>query len=283
VPRSFLLSLQLADFNTENIAVCFPCALKFETCLAPVVPLRAGRSQYGRARRRRGSALPEEREGRLGVSPAAAGAGLGHSAFGVRGPRRAGRGPAGRETSPGKAPRRAGSKRGGEVTGCDGARAALAVSRRPGGARKEQGSPPRGAGKRRRACPFPRAAAGPAAGGQSRAAPGGCRLLELQLAGRSCGGPAPCLRPAAQPLRAGRPARSRAGTAARSGEESRTSPAGKGGCAGFLRLRQRVGSRGPSRVRSRQAAWSGGPRCRVFRVKTQEADDSPPSLSPPVR
>lgn len=58
---SFLLWRQLADFNKENIAVCFPCAFKLETCLVPTVVLRAGRSKYGRARRRWGSVLPEER------------------------------------------------------------------------------------------------------------------------------------------------------------------------------------------------------------------------------
>lgn len=58
---SFLLWRQLAYFNKENIAVCFPCAFKLETCLVPTVLLRAGRSKYGRARRRWGSVLPEER------------------------------------------------------------------------------------------------------------------------------------------------------------------------------------------------------------------------------
>lgn len=39
VPCALLLSLQLTDFNKENTAVCFLCALKLETCLVPTVPL----------------------------------------------------------------------------------------------------------------------------------------------------------------------------------------------------------------------------------------------------
>lgn len=133
VSCSSLLSLQLADFNKENIAGCFPCAFKLETCLVPAVPLRAGRSKYGRARRRGrwGSVLPEEGGGRLaalsrgrrgGLRP---GLGGGHSAS--AGARRAAvpgarRGPGGRRcqvSPPGPAPsvgRRApGRLRGGQL------------------------------------------------------------------------------------------------------------------------------------------------------------------------
>lgn len=39
VPCTLLLSLQLAEFNKENTAVCFLCAFKLETCLVPTVPL----------------------------------------------------------------------------------------------------------------------------------------------------------------------------------------------------------------------------------------------------
>lgn len=38
-PGALLLSLQLADFNKENTAVCFLCAFKLETCPVPTVPL----------------------------------------------------------------------------------------------------------------------------------------------------------------------------------------------------------------------------------------------------
>lgn len=175
----FLLSLQLADFNKENLAVCFPCALKLETCLVPTAPLRAGRSKYGRARRRWGSVLPEERIASLfppvppgqsapgggvgAVAPARRSAGRrarvlggGRAGGGVRCPGRARARARARlrprregQASPGKAPRRAASARcgrggkaatrGESLAGKGAGAAALAVSRRPGDARAGAG------------------------------------------------------------------------------------------------------------------------------------------------
>lgn len=178
VPCALLLSLQLADFNKENTAVCFLCAFKLETCLVPTVPLEEVSMDVPSAgaapsSARRGSApcfpsllpcLPPGtlRPGMGGLTrrPAVPGAG-----GGVRCPRRARPRQEGDETSPGKAPRRAASEvwgRGGRLPRGQSrwlARTLAPLLARsmgvPGMRGLERGSPPWGAGKCLRSCPLP--------------------------------------------------------------------------------------------------------------------------------
>lgn len=292
VPCALLLSLQLTDFNKENTAVCFLCALKLETCLVPTVPLEEVSIDVPGAGAapsfaRRGSApgFPACRRGTLhqGLEGLARRPAVPRAGGGVRCPRRV-------------RPRREGDEPGEGSEGCgrgdrlprgpSGAgAAALTVPGCPGDARAGAGRSPRGAGQCPRSCP--RAALGGSVCGAALRGSAG----PAELPGSHASPPA-ALRQREELLRAGvpltrRPQSSRGVLAARLALLSPPSGGGQEGSAGS-RFPQRAPSLGVTVTwaRGRLPEPSGGPGSGggtgvpFFRVKTGAGSDSLPTLPP---